>query len=83
MGHADAASLALLLLTAITTRNAAFLALGFSLMAFGIALLALVKVSTLNKAQAPRLYAQAGELGDLTGRAAQVERKLGGPDGDP
>ena len=69
-----------LMLGAVASRNLIFVAFGLSLIALGVASLALIRVADLAKRQHPVVRQQATELGDLVGRAARVDRRLGDRD---
>ena len=71
-----------LMLAMLGSRDLAFIASGMSLLALGISILALLRASAGAVAQDGHVSTQAGQLGYLKGRAAEVEQKLGGGDGD-
>lgn len=70
----------LVMVGAVASRNLIVFAFGLSLIALGVASLALIRVGDLAKKQEPVVRQQATELGDLKGRAARVSRKLGAGD---
>ena len=69
-----------LMLGVVASRNLIFVAFGLSLIALGVASLALIRVADLAKKHHPVVRQQATELGDLVGRAARVDRRLGAGD---